>query len=143
MAEINPNLFARKTAQELKAEQSTSAESLARKILGFDPGVVGCYIIRVADGVVLTDQVRSEYRSRIKPFASTGEGMASKWGLVGLSASKRMDSERGRTKYLVAARETFSTLLFLHPRDEGLEIGIMLVPSLEPGRIYERAIKEL
>jgi hypothetical protein len=54
-----------------------------------------------------------------------------------------MDDERGRTKYLVAAREFFVTLLFLHPKNDGLEIGIMLAPSIEPAKIYEPAMNEL
>ena len=119
-----------------------SMEDLARKILDLDPEVIGCYVIRVTDSAVLADLVKDEYRTSIKPFGSTGSGMASKWGLVGLSASKRLDSERGRTKYLVAARDTFVTLLFLHPRNESLEIGVMLKTTSEPSRIYERAMRE-
>jgi len=78
---------------------------MSQQILQLDPNVIGCYIIRVPHGVVVADVIKEEYKSRIKPFAHTGAGMASKWGLVGLSASKRMDSERGRTIYIVAARD--------------------------------------
>ena len=90
----------------------------------------------------MVDLVNSDYSSTVKPFGATGAGMASKWGLVGLSASKRMDDERGRTKCLVATREKFVTLLFLNPNDDGLEIGITLT-HVEPSKIYERAMKSL
>jgi hypothetical protein len=120
-----------------------SADALGHRILELDENVVGCYIIRVPDAVVIADLVREEYQSTVKPFAHAGAGMAAKWGLVGLSASKRMDNDRGRTLYLVAARETFVSLLFLHPRNENLEIGIMLTPDVEPRKIYDLAMKEL
>jgi hypothetical protein len=126
------------------AAQKESSDLIVQKILTLDPdNIIGCYIVRIGDSVVLSDYVRTEYRSFVKPFSHTGAGMASKWGLMGLTASKRMDGERGRTKYLVAAREKFVTLLFLHPRNPDLEIGIMLSPDAQPSKIYEKAVQEL
>ena len=123
--------------------QRDSSNNIADKILRVDQEVIGCYIVRVPDGAVLADMVKSEYRSTVKPFGATGAGMASKWGLMGLSASKRMDGERGKTKYLIAARERFVTLLFLSPHDDSMEIGIMLTPDVEPSKIYEKVMKLL
>ncbi len=120
-----------------------SADELGHRILELDENIVGCYIIRVPDAVVIADLVGEEYKSTVKPFANAGAGMAAKWGLVGLSASRRMDSDRGRTLYLTAARETFVSLLFLHPRNENLEIGVMLTPDVEPRKIYDIAMKEI
>ncbi len=128
--------------QEANAQRASSGK-LAERILRVDQEVIGCYIVRVPDGAVLADLIKSDYRSTVKPFGATGAGMASKWGLMGLAASKRMDDERGRTKYLVAAREKFVTLLLLSPHDNSLEIGIMLTPDVEPSKIYEKVMKLL
>lgn len=128
---------------ERHMEPETAGYALSRRILEFSSKVIGCYIIRVSDGIVIGDVVRDEYQSKIKPFSRAGGGMSPKWGLAGMNASKRMDDDRGRTLYLVAARESFVTLLFLHPRDENLEIGIMLTPDIEPSRVYKLAMDEL
>lgn len=135
-------LFTKKLV-EAEEDDYEEPELLRLKIMDLDPDVIGCYAIRVQDGVVVVDWIGDEYRGKIKPFSNTGAGMASKWGLVGLSASKRMDDERGRTKYIVAARERFSSLLFLHPRNQNLEIGIMLKASVDPRKVYEAAMENL
>ncbi|SRR5579863_5089638 len=140
---FTPNDHLLQHGGEIRKELTEAPEDLANRLLDMDPSVIGCYIIRVPDGAVLADRIKDPFRAKIAPFAHAGAGMASKWGLAGLSASKRMDDERGRTKYLVAARVAFSTLLFLHPKNENMEIGIMLKPEVEPSKIYERVMKEL
>lgn len=106
-----------------------------------DPSVIGCYIIRVGDGALVADLIRDDYKSLLKPFGQTGAGMASKWGLVGMTASKRMDGERGKTLYIVAVREKFSTLLFLNPKNENLEIGIMISPVGDPKKVFNKFLE--
>jgi hypothetical protein len=120
-----------------------SYERLANQLFALDEDIIGCYIIRITDGVVAADLVRDEYKTTIKPFGHTGGGMAAKWGLAGLSASKRMDGERGKTLYIVAARESFVTLLFLHPTNENMEIGVMLSPNADPKKMYYFLIDQL
>jgi hypothetical protein len=117
-------------------------EFLANEILEIDPGVIGCHIVVDPNGPVIADVVKPDFRKIIGQFSQAGSGMGPQWGMLGLKAFRRLDSERSKLNYITVVRNAYTVLIFpVSLREDEVVIGIELEKGNDPAQFYDAIMK--
>ena len=112
-------------------------EALANDIMNLDLRIFTCAIVSSPEGSDIARAVRAEYQQTLRSLAPLTDGMAGHWMIRAFNSMEHLDAFRSKTKFVVAGRETNTTLIFPLNLSKNLMVIMTIRIKTEATEIFE------